>query len=357
MFSRKLKYCIVALIAVFFIFYAHNRAGYHLSERFLISPGDTLVFSVRDRYGDYFLHRLEPVGYQLDLIRAFAKSQQCAYRIVIEPEPEQRWKSLLKGEVDILVCNIEVDSIRAKYDKQVVSSMALDKASNAIWVTSIKNISLVNAINRWLAQYSETEAHQQQQQKYFVSLMTLPIRKTYASLSPYDALIKYYAERIGWDWRLLASLICQESRFQNDVISKRGAEGLMQVMPQTAERFGVFDLQDPKENLRAGTSYLLSLKKHFSANEEMDETNRIKFILASYNAGLGRIIDCQQFAKSLNKNPHVWEEVASVVPLMRHEVYYAGDVLKLGRFRGDETLRFVETIIDRYQHYQNLVME
>ncbi len=339
------------------VLYAHNRAGFSRHDKYLISPGDTIVFSVRNHYGDYFLYRSEPVGYQLDLIRSFAKSQHCAYRIVVESDLEKRWKGLLKGEVDVVVCTSEADSIREKYDKQIVTSMAIDENTNAVWATSVKNVGLVNAINRWLAQYRDTKEHQQKQQKYFESRMVLPVRTTYGSLSPYDAAIKYYAERIGWDWRLLAALVCQESRFQNDVISKRGAEGLMQVMPQTAELYGVVDLQDPKENLRAGTNFLQSLQKYFAKDSLIDEANQVKFVLASYNAGLGRIIDCRKFAESLNKNPNVWEDVASVIPLMKHEIHYSGESIELGRFKGNETLRFVDNIMERYQHYQNLIAQ
>jgi membrane-bound lytic murein transglycosylase F len=58
-------------------------------------------------------------------------------------------------------------------------------------------------------------------------------------ISPYDDLIRKYSEEIGWDWRLLASMIYQESRFLPDAQSWAGADGLMQLMPNTARRFGV----------------------------------------------------------------------------------------------------------------------
>ncbi len=58
-------------------------------------------------------------------------------------------------------------------------------------------------------------------------------------ISPYDQYIRKYSQQLGWDWRLLASLIYQESNFKTDVTSQVGASGLMQLMPTTAKRFGI----------------------------------------------------------------------------------------------------------------------
>ena len=58
-------------------------------------------------------------------------------------------------------------------------------------------------------------------------------------ISRYDEIIKKKAERIGWDWRLLASMIYQESRFNPEAVSWAGAFGLMQLMPGTAENYGI----------------------------------------------------------------------------------------------------------------------
>src|SRR5436190_15274712 len=101
-------------------------------------------------------------------------------------------------------------------------------------------------------------------------------------LSPYDDLIKDGAKSLGWDWRLLASLVYQESHFSPTGESWAGAKGLMQLMPETAKRFGVTDLNDPRQSIKAGVSYLKYLDKYW-ANKVPDPSERMKFILSSYN--------------------------------------------------------------------------
>ncbi len=178
------------------------------------------------------------------------------------------------------------------------------------------------------------------------------------SLSAYDDLIKKYSKNIGWDWRLLASLIYQESRFVTDVNSHKGAHGLMQLMPVTALNFGYEDVSNPETNIQAGTAYLRYLDEHIGKIDGIDEDERVKFILASYNAGLARIVeDCRTYTGVLNKDPNIWVNVANTIPLLSYPEHYTNDAISYGRFRGKETLRFVEEIMERYHHYLNLVDE
>lgn len=96
-----------------------------------------------------------------------------------------------------------------------------------------------------------------------------------------DRLIFDTAERQGLDPRFVHAVIWQESKYIVDARSHAGAQGLMQLMPATAERFGCEDRNDPKENIEAGTKYLHWLLKRFDGNVEL--------ALAGYNAGEGSV--------------------------------------------------------------------
>src|SRR5690606_18692492 len=82
-------------------------------------------------------------------------------------------------------------------------------------------------------------------------------------ISEFDELIKQYAPEIKWEWTMLASLIFQESNFDPYVVSKANAMGLMQMMPETAARFGVTDIHNPEDNIKAGVKYISYLQKIF----------------------------------------------------------------------------------------------
>ena len=98
-----------------------------------------------------------------------------------------------------------------------------------------------------------------------------------------DQLIRKNSSRFGVDPYLVFLVIEQESRFHTRARSHKGAQGLMQLMPGTARRFGVSKPYDPAENIRGGTQYLKQLLTMFKG--------QVDLALASYNAGEGRVLD------------------------------------------------------------------
>lgn len=98
-----------------------------------------------------------------------------------------------------------------------------------------------------------------------------------ARASIYDPIIERAAASQAIEANLLRAVIVVESGFNSRAVSRRGAVGLMQLMPSTARRFGVSDLNDPGQNVVAGASYLKFLIKRFG--------NDVRLALAAYNAG------------------------------------------------------------------------
>jgi membrane-bound lytic murein transglycosylase F len=177
------------------------------------------------------------------------------------------------------------------------------------------------------------------------------------NISPYDKLIVRHAKEIGWDWRLLASLIYQESQFNPKAKSWAGASGLMQLMPATAENFGAANLEDPIQSLRAGTSYLKWLDKYWEKRVP-DKNERLKFIMASYNVGQEHVADAQRLAKKYNKDPEVWDDNVAYFLLQKSSAKYCSDpVVKYGYCRGAEPFEYVNNILARYEHYKKLIKE
>jgi len=94
-------------------------------------------------------------------------------------------------------------------------------------------------------------------------------------------LIQNTAKRHGVDSALVHAVITAESRYNPDAVSRAGAEGLMQLMPGTAQRYGVRDARDPAENVNGGVRYLSDLLRQF---------RRINLALAAYNAGENAVL-------------------------------------------------------------------
>ena len=162
---------------------------------------------------------------------------------------------------------------------------------------------------------------------YFVTQIE-PVQKKYLYPYPYQELVQQYAAKENIDSALVASVITNESKFKNEVHSHRGAIGLMQLMPETAEwiagqiddsSFSLDKLHEPETNIRYGVWYLASLKKEFEGNEIL--------ALAAYNAGRGNVHEWMEergwtmdFSR-VNEIPYE-ETRAYVASVLRNKVKY-----------------------------------
>jgi len=219
---------------------------------------------------------------------------------------------------------------------------------------------LLEEINKWLSDYLPSRDGRLLYDKYFSPLVKNRSQSEYHSvtgdrLSPYDDIIRSAAESINWDWRLMASLIYQESEFKPDVRSWAGAFGLMQLMPGVMEQFNIDSTATPEVQVLVGAQYIQYLDRQIPETVT-DTIERSKFILASYNAGVGHVLDARRLAVKYNKNPDVWTD--NVDFFMRNKskpAFYNDPVVYYGYVRGEETFRFVEEITERYEHYKNLI--
>ena len=115
-----------------------------------------------------------------------------------------------------------------------------------------------------------------------VAVMALSDRPWSTGSSKIDGLIRYYGTQHGVDPYLIYCLMSQESGFTAGATSNKGAQGLMQLMPGTAARYGVTNPYDIAQNIKGGTRYLKDLLKMFDG--------RVDLALAGYNAGEGAVM-------------------------------------------------------------------
>jgi membrane-bound lytic murein transglycosylase F len=129
----------------------------------------------------------------------------------------------------------------------------------------------------------------------------------------------------------------------------------MQMMPQTLEIYGIDTTATPQEQIIAGSKYLSLLSDQLPI-EISDENERINFILASYNAGIGHVLDARRLAEKYGKDPNVWTgNVDHFILNLSDKYYYHDTVVFYGYLRGEETYNFVKEIQKRYEDYKNLI--
>jgi membrane-bound lytic murein transglycosylase F len=270
-------------------------------------------------------HGLE-TGFTYELISRFAHDNGCAARIIVHNNGDNYLDSLKAGKVDLVITHEE--DIADTRDIRL--SCKLDECSIAAMKREGTSYS-INDLNEWICHMKVSGEFNNLRSRF---------RKSSGSISPYDRLIQKYAAELDWDWRMLAAVIYQESKFSINSRSHRGAQGLMQVMPSTAARYGIEDLVNPENNIKAGVSHLKMLqniwKKRNLTPEEL-----IRFTLASYNAGEGKMLECRSFAQNEGYPGDTWEDILKIIPLMREQ----------GLFQGHETIAYIENISALYNSY------
>lgn len=172
-----------------------------------------------------------------------------------------------------------------------------------------------------------------------------------AKLSPYDDIVKSVSEQWGFDWRLVTAQMFQESRFNPHAKSNMGALGLMQVLPRTAAEFGIKRLTEAKPGIEAGLQYLDWLRRQFDNGLPLDQ--RKWFILAAYNAGFGHVQDARRLAIKKGLNPNLWFDNVETCILLLSQRQYASQS-NYGYVHGQEPVKYVRQIHDRYQAYLKL---
>lgn len=307
--------------------------------------GKELVCAIdlgNDMYGN---HGLE-TGLNYELMSRLAQDNHCDVRIVAAGRNDNYIDSLRQGKVDIVITH---DTTLA--DHGINTLRQLTECS--VWATGSTDEETLRQFDRWISHMKGSEEFLRLESRFSATYNPHKLVERGAktgTISPYDEIIRKYAATLGWDWRMLASVLYQESRFAIGSASFRGAQGLMQVMPSTATYYDVENLLDPEQNIIAGTKHLRRLQNMFR-KDGLEGEELIKFTLAAYNAGEGRIIDCRNLAASRQIDNTVWDEVVKVIPLMREDSILEEESVRLGKFQGHETIAYVDQVFSHYDAF------
>ena len=144
----------------------------------------------------------------------------------------------------------------------------------------------------------------------------------------------------GLNWRMLAALGYQESRWSPAAVSPRGAQGVMMLMPLTVTKMGVKNVFSPDENIMAGSRYLLHMKERIP--KRIRDPDRTLLATAAYNIGIGHLEDARIITQMRKKNPDRWADVRANLPRLSDPYWHKR--VKRGYANGRETAQFVERV-------------
>lgn len=265
-----------------------------------------------------------------------------------------------QGKIPYTVADNDLARLNKTYYPNLNIKLPISFDQRSSWAVRKNTPLLAEAANQWHKENMTSPAYQASTKRYFEISKAVPHTSILSvkdgKISHFDKLFKKYAKEINWDWRLLASLAYTESNFDTTAVSWAGARGLMQLMPGTARAMGLppGKEQNPEESIKAAVKYIASTNKSLSMIP--DEQERLNFILASYNAGLGHVYDAMALAAKYGKNRFIWKDnVENFILLKSNEEYFTDPVCKYGYFRGRETYNFVREINQRHEFYKNKI--
>lgn len=278
---------------------------------------------------------------------------------VVSSEPLIRRVS--EGKLQLTVAPENVADLSEEYYTNIVVEPAIGPELEVVWALRSNATELKDSLDAWLTSAEARELSRELYRKYFEDREGFRerVEDEYLTtetgrLSEFDDILRERAADIGWDWRLLAAQAYQESRFDARARSWAGAQGLLQLMPRTAREVGVRDSYDPAQNARGAVRYLRMMEEAWE-DEITDPDERLKFILASYNAGRGHVLDAQRLAEKYGDDPEKWDDVAYWMLQKSKRKYYTDPVVRHGFVRGMEPVEYVSRILDRFEHYKEFV--
>ncbi|MBK9327832.1 MAG: transporter substrate-binding domain-containing protein [Sphingobacteriales bacterium] len=271
-------------------------------------------------------------------------------------------EAISNGEIDYTIANKDIALVNQSYFSNLDVNTTVSRQQQLHWAVRKNSTELLNELNIWLKNMSGEKAFAELYDKYFKENKNIASGYDEESgiqqgmISNFDAIIQRYARRINWDWRLIAAVIHQESKFNPYARSWCGAQGLMQLMPGTARQVGVYssEVYVPEKNIQGGTDYLKQLEQIW--NSIPDFTQRIKFILASYNAGPGHVADAARLAEKNGYPKDKWDGSVEYFMLYKSNPrFYNDPVVKYGYCRGQEPFNYVRNIVKKYFDYRNKI--
>lgn len=156
----------------------------------------------------------------------------------------------------------------------------------------------------------------------------------------YQAWFEEAGTETGIDWRLLAAIGYQESRWDETAVSPTGVRGLMMLTAETAQRVKVADRTDPHASILGGARYVALIKD--TIPDRIPEPDRTWLTLAAYNIGYGHLEDARILAQSAGRDPDTWAAVREMLPLLAQERWFTQT--RRGYARGWESVGFVRNV-------------
>ena len=289
-------------------------------------------------------------------INNFISHSEVKYNVANDRNIDELVQSLIKGEIQYTILTSDELSFYRKYFSEIDIAYKIGSEVANNW--ALPNNS-TNDLGEKIS-YFFTDLLKKNKLKYIKQnnqindtkynfVGTKNFINDLANIFPlYEFYFKNYSKKFNHDWKLLASIGYQESRWKKDAVSYTGVKGIMMLTKNTSLDMKINDRTNPKESIYGGAKYLRIMLDKIP--DQINQKEKIWYAIAAYNIGYGHILDAIEMAKSDGKIISDYQSLEPYLLKLSRSKYYKKT--KYGYARGWETVKYVQNI---RQYYDILV--
>ena len=254
-------------------------------------------------------------------------------------------------KIKFTVSDSHIAQLTRRYYPDIKIGIPIRAKEYIAWAVNKNDNPMLEAVNKFFLYANETGLLQRYIDRYFNSTEgndAFSMKKFHERIEKrlprFKETIIKESEKYGFDWKLVAAVVYQESHFNPAARSFTNVKGLMQVTGQAAEDMGLERWLKPDASIRAGIKYLDKMMKNFDYID--DEYEKMLFALGSYNVGLGHVLDAMKLARQRGLDDTRWRSIKTTLPLLSKPKYYKKT--RHGYARGWEPVQYVDHILTYY---------
>ncbi|MGD2127546.1 MAG: membrane-bound lytic murein transglycosylase MltF [Desulfobacteraceae bacterium] len=320
-----------------------------VQQQVILHKNDQDTKTIEDLVGKT-VHVRRGTSYEEALNRFKAQGLDIHIKLYDDMPTEELIRMVAEEEIEVTVADSHIALLNRRYYPDAKIGFPMGEPQILGWAVKKGEKALLNAINEFFTAMKKDGTFEAIHDQYFANVEIfdyVDLKKYHKRLEKrlpkYKGTIQRAAREHGFDWRLIAAMIYQESHFSPRARSYTGVRGMMQLTLDTAREMGIKNRLDPKQSIRGGVKYLRKLYDKF---DDAKEPDRMLMALASYNVGYRHVKDAQRIAEQHRLDPNSWAALEETLPLLCRPKYYKKS--RAGYCRGREPVRYVNRILTYY---------
>jgi membrane-bound lytic murein transglycosylase F len=251
------------------------------------------------------------------------------------------------GSIDYTIADSSEFALAHDAHPDLRIAFDLPRTQSIAWAASVRDPNFVSDVSRYFASLNSRGELAAIVKRYYGRSEDVDFVGERVFMSHVQSRLPLYrqwfeeaAEQSSQDWRLLAAIGYQESKWNPAAASAAGARGLMQLTAETAGEAKVTNLTDARQSIFGGARYFRQVYEKIPSH--VPEPDRTWFALAAYNIGYGHLEDARILAQKAGRDPDSWQDVREFLPLLEQERWYSQT--QNGYARGWEPVRYVDNV-------------